>query len=122
MPALFRLSLQPHTLLQAETAGADTGAGVSSIYLPPTNIYATSYTFRDEPENGTSNSNTISDDGMSSGLQAVYEDPTQAAERRKLISLLNGAPGQSRIREGHAHRAVVATSSKVATAGRMAGF
>ncbi|KAH9978902.1 hypothetical protein BGW80DRAFT_703080 [Lactifluus volemus] len=117
-----RPRFKPRPLLQAETAGADTGAGVSSIHLPPANIYATSYTFGDEPENGTSNSNTISDDGMSSGLQAVYEDPTQAAERRKLISLLNGAPGQSRIREGHAHRAVVAASSKVATAGRMAGF
>jgi hypothetical protein len=108
--------------LQADTARADAGASVSSIHLPPANIYTTSYTFGDEPENGTSNSHTMSDDGMSSGLQAVYEDPTQAAERRKLISLLKGAPGQSKILEGRALRAAAVASSSVATAGRMAGF
>jgi hypothetical protein len=55
---------------------------------------------------------------MSPGLQAVYEDPTQAAERRKLISLLNGAPGRSRVREERTHRA----SHNVPPGGRMAGF
>ena len=64
----------------------------------------------------------MSDGGTSSSLQAVYEDPTQAAERRKLISLLNGAPGQSKMRQGRAHRAAAATSSNVASAGRLAGF
>ena len=59
--------------------------------------------------------------GMSPGLQAVYEDPTQAAERRKLISLLNGAPGRSRIRGERAHRATPA-SHNVPPGGRMAGF
>ncbi|KAI0256238.1 hypothetical protein BJV78DRAFT_448279 [Lactifluus subvellereus] len=113
--------LQPHPL-RTGTAGASAGAGASGIHLPTADIYTMSYAFGDEPDNGTSNSNTMSDDGTSSGLQAVYEDPTQAAERRKLISLLNGAPGQSRIREGRAHRATAVTSSNVASAGRLAGF
>jgi hypothetical protein len=117
---MFHLSfLQPHPYFQSDTTGADVGAGISSIHVPPANVYTSSYTFGDEPENGAPNSNTMSDDGMSSGLQAVYEDPTQAAERRKLISLLNGAPGQSRMREARAHRAA---SPNVATARRVAGF
>lgn len=56
---------------------------------------------------------------MNPSLQAVYEDPTQAAERRKLISLLNGAPGQSKIREGRANRAAAAARH---SGRRMAGF
>jgi len=82
-------------------------------------MYTTSFAFGDEPENGNP---AVLDDSMSSGLQAVYEDPSQAAERRKLISLLNGAPGQSRMREERIHRAAVAARSDVATSGRMAGF
>lgn len=113
--------LQPHPFLQAGTAGVSAGAGVSGIHLPTADIY-TSYAFGDEPDHGTSNLNTMSDGGTSSSLQAVYEDPTQAAERRKLISLLNGAPGQSKMRQGRAHRAAAATSSNVASAGRLAGF
>jgi hypothetical protein len=99
-------------------------AGVSNIPLPPVNMYTTSFAFGDEPENGNPNSSAVlPDDSMSSGLQAVYEDPSQAAERRKLISLLNGAPGQSRMREGRIHRAgVVARSNVATTSGRMAGF
>ncbi|KAI9442471.1 hypothetical protein H4582DRAFT_1284064 [Lactarius indigo] len=119
-----------HSLFQPDTGGADTSigmgidAGVSNIHLPPISMYTTSFAFGDEPENGNPNSNTALDDSMSSGLQAVYEDPSQAAERRKLISLLNGAPGQSRMREERIHRAAVAAArSNVATSsGRMAGF
>ena len=59
---------------------------------------------------------------MNPSLQAVYEDPTQAAERRKLISLLNGAPGQSKIREGRAHRAAAVARPSVPSSRRMAGF
>ena len=68
-----------------------------------------------EPENKNSNSSAVPDDSMSSGLQAVFEDPNQAAERRKLISLLNGAPRQSRMREERNHRVAVVTRSNVAT-------
>jgi len=92
-------------------------AGVSNIPLPPVNMYTTSFAFGDEPKIGNPNSSAVPDDSMSSGLQAVYEDPSQVAERRKLISLLNGAPGQSRMRD---HRA--AHSNVAATSGRMAGF
>lgn len=59
---------------------------------------------------------------MGQGLQAVYEDPTQAAERRKLISLLNGAPGQSRMREERVHRPVAVTNPNVPPGRRVAGF
>jgi hypothetical protein len=97
-------------------------AGVSNIHLPPVNMYTTSFAFGDEPENGNPNSNAVLDDSMSSGLQAVYEDPSQAAERRKLISLLNGAPGQSRMREERIHKAAVVARSNVATSGRVPGF
>jgi hypothetical protein len=121
--------LQPHSLFQPDTGDADTGismgidAGVSNIPLPPLNMYTTSFAFGDEPENGNPNSSVAPDDSMSSGLQAVYEDPSQAAERRKLISLLNGAPGQSRMRDERVHRAAVVARSNVATpSGRMAGF
>ncbi|KAH8995665.1 hypothetical protein EDB92DRAFT_1943153 [Lactarius akahatsu] len=112
-----------------DAGGAETGigiaidAGVSNIHLPPVSMYTTSFAFGDEPENGNPNSNAALDDSMSSGLQAVYEDPSQAAERRKLISLLNGAPGQSRMREERIHRAAAAAHSNVASnSGRMAGF
>jgi hypothetical protein len=81
-----------------------------------------SYAFGDEPEKGASNMTAAPDDGMSTDLQAVYEDPTQAAERRKLISLLNGAPGQSRIREERARRAAAVTGPSVPRGRRMAGF
>lgn len=82
------------------------------------NVHTTSYAFGDEPGNGTSNMNAVPDHGMSPGLQAVYEDPTQAAERRKLLSLLNGAPGRSKERT---HR-VTAASHNVTPGRRMAGF
>ena len=95
-------------------------AGVSDINLPPENMYATSFAFGDELENGNPNSSAMPDDSMSSGLQAVYEDPSQAAERRKLISLLNGAPGQSRVREGRIHKAAVDARPDVATSRRVA--
>lgn len=85
------------------------------------NIHTTSYAFGDELGNGTSNTNAVPDHGMSPGLQAVYEDPTQAAERRKLLSLLNGAPGRSRIPEERTHR-VTAASRNVTPGRRMAGF
>ena len=62
------------------------------------------------------------DDGLNTDLQAVYEDPTQAAERRKLISLLNGAPGQSKIREERAHSTAVVTGHSAPRGRRMAGF
>ena len=121
--------LQPHSLFQPESGDADTGismvidAGVANIPLPPANMYTTSFAFGDEPENGNPNSSAVLDDSMSSGLQAVYEDPSQAAERRKLISLLNGAPGQSRMRDERVHRTtVVARSNVTTTSGRMAGF
>jgi hypothetical protein len=66
--------------------------------------------------------NAVPDHGMMSpGLQAVYEDPTQAAERRKLLSLLNGAPGRSRISEERTHR-VTGASHNVNSGRRMAGF
>lgn len=120
---------KPHSLFQPDTGDADTGismgidAGVSNIPLPPVNMYTTSFAFGDEPENGNPNSSVVPDDSMSSGLQAVYEDPSQAAERRKLISLLNGAPGQSRMRDERIHRAAVVARPNVATtSGRMAGF
>ncbi|KAF8271324.1 hypothetical protein EI94DRAFT_1720928 [Lactarius quietus] len=120
---------KPHSLFQPDTGDADTGismgidAGVSNIPIPPVNMYTTSFAFGDEPENGNPNSSAALDDSMSSGLQAVYEDPSQAAERRKLISLLNGAPGQSRMREERIHKAVVVKRPNVATtSGRMAGF
>ena len=54
------------SLLQAGTAGVSAGVDVSGIHLPTADIYTTSYT-----DNGTSNSNTMSDDGTSSGLQAL---------------------------------------------------
>ena len=85
------------------------------------NIHTTSYAFGDEPGNGTSNIDTVPDHGMSPGLQAVYEDPTQAAERRKLLSLLNGAPGRSRVSEERPHRATAA-GHNVTPGRRMAGF
>jgi len=84
-------------------------------------MYTTTFAFGDEPEIGNLNSSAVPDDSMSSGLQAVYEavyeDPSQVAEWRKLISLLNGAPGQSRMRD---HKA--ACSNVAATSGCMAGF
>lgn len=85
------------------------------------NIHTTSYTFGDETGNGTSNLNALPDRGMSQGLQAVYEDPTQAAERRKLLSLLNGAPGRSRRSEERTHR-MTAAGHNVTPGRRMAGF
>ena len=63
----------------------------------------------------------VLDHGMSQGLQAVYEDPTQAAERRKLLSLLNGAPGRSRRSEERTHR-MTAAGHNVTPGKRMAGF
>ena len=98
----------------------DVGAGVSNIHAPLVNIHTTSYAFGDEPGNGTSNINAAPDHAMSPGLQAVYEDPTQAAERRKLISLLNGAPGRSRRSEDRARGA--GASHNVPPGRRMAGF
>ncbi len=86
------------------------------------NINATSYAFGDEPGNDTSNMDALPDSGMSPGLQAVYEDPTQAAERRKLLSLLNGAPGRSRISEERTRRAATAASHNGPSGRRMAGF
>jgi hypothetical protein len=113
--------------MQQDPTGTGTNAGtnVSCINDPPANtpnIYTTSCAFGDEPEKGTSNINTAPDDGMSTGLQAVYEDPTQAAERRKLISLLNGAPGQSRMREERAHKVAAVAGPSAPTGRRMAGF
>ncbi|KAI0302600.1 hypothetical protein BC826DRAFT_985156 [Russula brevipes] len=113
--------------LRPDSAGADVDVNVntnvgsrgSGAHLVAANIYSTSYAFGDEPESGIP---ATPDDGMSSRLQAVYEDPTQAAERRKLISLLNGAPGQSRVREERAHRTAALASSNVRPSGRMAGF
>jgi hypothetical protein len=61
--------------------------------------------------------NAVPDNGMSPGLQAVYEDPTQAAERRKLLSLLNGAPGRSKERTH-----MTAANHNVTPGRRMAGF
>lgn len=119
---------KPHSLFQPDTGDADTGIGmgidaaVSNIHRPPINMYPTSFAFGDEPENGNTNSNAAPDDSMSSGLQAVYEDPSQAAERRKLISLLNGAPGQSRMRDERIHRAAAVARSNAAASGRLAGF
>jgi hypothetical protein len=100
----------------------DVGTGVSGIHDLLANIHTTSYAFGDESEKRTSNIAVPPDDGMSPSLQAVYEDPTQAAERRKLISLLNGAPGQSRIREERAHRAAALAGPSVPPGRRMAGF
>lgn len=85
------------------------------------NIHTTSYAFGDETGAGTTTMNAAPDHCMSPGLQAVYEDPTQAAERRKLLSLLNGAPGRSRVREERAHR-TAGVSHNVSPRGRMAGF
>jgi DNA replication regulator DPB11 len=110
-----------HVRLQPVSAGANIGASVSNIHPPLVNIHTTSYAFGDEPGNGTSNMDAAPDHAMSPGLQAVYEDPTQAAERRKLISLLNGAPGRSRTRGERAHRAAP-TSHNAPPGGRMAGF
>ncbi len=105
-----------------DALGANVGASISNIQLPLMNINTTSYSFGDEPGNGTSNVNVVSDHGKSPGLQAVYEDPTQAAERRKLISLLNGAPGRSRISKERAHEAAASSSHNPPSGGRMAGF
>ena len=85
------------------------------------NVHTTSYAFGDEPGNGTSNMNAMPDHGMSPSLQAVYEDPTQAAERRKLLSLLNGAPGRTRMSEERTHR-MMGASHNVTPSRRMAGF
>lgn len=85
------------------------------------NIHTTSYAFGDEPGNGISNVNAVPDHVMSQGLQAVYEDPTQAAERRKLLSLLNGAPGRSRMSEERTRRATAA-SHNIIPGRRLAGF
>ena len=111
-----------YTCMQPDTTSTNVGASVSCINDPPANIYTTSYAFGDEPEKGTANAAAAPDDGMNPSLQAVYEDPTQAAERRKLISLLNGAPGQSKIREGRAHRAATVARPSVPSGRRMAGF
>lgn len=111
---------KPHLPLP-DTAIVNIGGGVSNIHPPLVNVHTTSYVFGDEPGNGTSNMNAVPDHGMSPGLQAVYEDPTQAAERRKLLSLLNGAPGRSRISEERTHR-VTGASHNVTPGRRMAGF
>jgi hypothetical protein len=113
-------SLQPQLPLP-DTASANIGRGVSNIHPPLVKIHTASYAFGDEPGNGTSNMSAVPDHCMSPGLQAVYEDPTQAAERRKLVSLLNGAPGRSRISEERTHRAAGA-SRNVTPGRRMAGF
>lgn len=111
---------KPH-LPMPDTGIANIGGGISNIHPPLGNLHTTSYVFGDEPGNGTSNTNVAPDHGTSPGLQAVYEDPTQAAERRKLLSLLNGAPGRSRISEERTHR-VTAASRNVTSGRRMAGF
>lgn len=110
--------------MQPDATSTNVGASVSCLHDPPASIYTTSYAFGDEPEKGTSNTAAAPDDGMNptSSLQAVYEDPTQAAERRKLISLLNGAPGQSKVREQHAHRAAAVARPSVPSGRRVAGF
>src|SRR5712672_3444872 len=97
----------------------DIGTSVSGMHIPPANIPPASYAFREEPENVTSNTSAAPDDGMSTGLQVVYEDPTQAAERRKLLSLLNGAPGQSKAREERTRRAAVAATPSLTSGRRM---
>jgi len=112
----------PCTQPDTDTTSTNVGASVSCIHDPPANIYTTSYAFGDESEKGTANTAAAPDDGMNPSLQAVYEDPTQAAERRKLISLLKGAPGQSKIREGRAHRAAAVARPSVPSGRRMAGF
>jgi hypothetical protein len=110
--------------MQPDSASTNAGASVSRMNDPPPreNVYTASYAFGGEPEKASANVAAAPDDSMSTGLQAVYEDPMQAAERRKLISLLNGAPGQSRVREKRAHKAAAGASPSIPPGRRMAGF